>query len=108
MKKLFIAFTLLLAGVMLNGAVIVDNNKSDYEIIVRREGYLDTLEILVEPADSSVLENYGTLEGLQSRIRARLRVTLQLDAAVRLVEPNTLKRFEGKGKYVTDLRNLKN
>ena len=79
-----------------------------YEIIVRREGYLDTLEILVEPANASVLENYGTLEGLQSRIRARLRVTLQLDAAVRLVEPNTLKRFEGKGKYVTDLRNLKN
>lgn len=75
-----------------------------YEIVVRREGYLDTLEILVEPTDSSALENYASLESLQNTIRARLRVTLQLDAKVRLVEPHTLKRFEGKGKHVTDLR----
>ena len=28
------------------------------------------------------------------------------DARVRLVEPHTLKRFEGKGKHVTDMRKL--
>ena len=77
-----------------------------YEIIVRREGYLDTLEILVEPVEESMLENYASLEEMQNSIRSRLRVTLQLDARVRLVEPHTLKRFEGKGKHVTDMRKL--
>ena len=37
MQKLFTAFMLLLAGFMLGGAVIVDNGKSDYEIIVRKD-----------------------------------------------------------------------
>ena len=36
-EKLFTAFMLLLAGVMLKGAVIVDNGRSDYEIIVRKD-----------------------------------------------------------------------
>lgn len=75
-----------------------------YEIVVRREGYLDTLEILVEPVDASALENYASLKNLQNSIHTQLRIVLQLDAKVSLVEPNTLKRFEGKGKNVTDLR----
>lgn len=75
-----------------------------YEIIVRRDNYLDTIEILVEPLDETMLESFSRLEALQNSIRAKLRVILQLDAKVRLVEPHTLKRFEGKGKHVTDMR----
>lgn len=75
-----------------------------YEIIVRRDNYLDTIEILVEPLDETMLESFSRLESLQNSIRAKLRVILQLDAKVRLVEPHTLKRFEGKGKHVTDMR----
>jgi phenylacetate-CoA ligase len=77
----------------------------NYEIIVRRENYLDEMEILVELIDASLLERYSELEGLMERIRQRLRAMLLLDAKVRLVEPLTLKRFEGKAKRVTDLRN---
>ena len=75
-----------------------------YEIIVRRDNYLDTIEILVEPLDETMLESFARLEALQNSIRAKLRVILQLDARVRLVEPHTLQRFEGKGKHVTDMR----
>lgn len=75
-----------------------------YEIIVRRDNYLDTIEILVEPLDETMLESFARLEALQNSIRAKLRVILQLDARVRLVEPHTLRRFEGKGKHVTDMR----
>jgi phenylacetate-CoA ligase len=77
----------------------------NYEIIVRRENYLDEMEILVELIDASLLERYSELEGLTERIRRRLHAMLLLDAKVRLVEPLTLKRFEGKAKRVTDLRN---
>ncbi|HRR90192.1 MAG TPA: phenylacetate--CoA ligase, partial [Eubacteriales bacterium] len=77
-----------------------------YEIIVRREGALDTLEVLAEVADVSLLENYGNLEKLREKIRHNLKTVLQLDAKVRLVEPMSLKRFEGKAKRVTDLRKI--
>ena len=38
------------------------------------------------------------------RIRRPVGTVLQLDVEVTLVSPNTLKRFEGKAKRVTDLR----
>ena len=75
-----------------------------YEIIVRREDALDEMEVLVELLDASLLERYGELERLTERIRKQLRTALLVDARVRLVEPQTLKRFEGKAKRVTDLR----
>jgi phenylacetate-CoA ligase len=77
----------------------------NYELIVRRENYLDDMEILVELIDAKLLDNFSELEGLTERIRHRLHAMLLLDAKVRLVEPMTLKRFEGKAKRVTDLRN---
>lgn len=75
-----------------------------YEIIVRREDALDEMEVLVELLDASLLERYSELERLTERIRKQLRAALLIDARVRLVEPQTLKRFEGKAKRVTDLR----
>lgn len=78
----------------------------NYEIIVRREGYLDSLEVLVEVNDAQLLINFASLESLQSRIRHSLKTVLQIDAKVKLVEPLSLKRYEGKAKRVTDLRKI--
>ncbi len=75
-----------------------------YEIIVTRENWLDQLEVLVELADASLLDNYTKLEGLQNKIKHELRTVLSLDAKVTLVHPATLKRFQGKAQRVTDLR----
>ena len=58
----------------------------------------------MELVDASLLEKYSELEKVRDRIRAQLRTVLQLDVEVTLVSPNTLKRFEGKAKRVTDLR----
>ena len=75
-----------------------------YEIIVTKNGYMDALEILVEPKDIKLLESFDKLETLINKIRKNLRTILQIDAKVRLVEPETLKRFEGKASHVTDKR----
>lgn len=90
-------------GVLLNFKEIQGN----YEIIVDRVDYMDTLEVFVEVADGELLTDYSLLQKLQADIRARLKVVLQIDAKVKLVEPLSLKRFEGKAKRVTDKRNLK-
>jgi phenylacetate-CoA ligase len=75
-----------------------------YNIIVRKKGYLDDLEVKVELADETLLEDFRKLEGLQDMIRHRLRVILSIDAAVRLVQPKTIARSEGKAKRIIDLR----
>lgn len=88
-------------GVLLNIAELGGGN---YEIIVTRDGHMDKLEIRVELRDSSLLDNFSALEALHAKIRHQLKTVLQIDAVVKLVEPLSLKRYEGKAKRVTDLR----
>lgn len=78
----------------------------NYEITVTREGHMDNLEIKVEVNNASLLENYALLESLVKTIKQKLKVVLQIDATVKLVEPLSLKRYEGKAKRVTDLRKI--
>ena len=75
-----------------------------YEIVVGRVNYMDTLEVRVEVDDAGLLTDYSKLEELVAKIRHALRVVLQLDVKVRLVEPFSIKRAEGKVKRVIDLR----
>lgn len=75
-----------------------------YEIVVRKDGYLDKIEVLVEVLDASLLLSFSALEALEKKIKHRLYTVLNIDADLKLVEPESLKRFEGKAKRVTDLR----
>lgn len=82
----------------------MDEVGNSYEIIVSREGFMDTMEVLIEIKDETLLANYHLLDNLREKIRHKLHTVLQLDVKVRLVEPMTLKRFEGKARRVQDLR----
>lgn len=76
-----------------------------YEIVVTNEGYMDKLEVKVELGDGILLEDFTALEQLRGKVRSSLHTTLNIDAKVTLVSSGTLKRFEGKARRVTDLRN---
>ena len=69
-----------------------------------RVNYLDTLEVKVEVDDANLLTDYSKLEELVAKIKHKLRVVLQIDVKVKLVEPFSIKRAEGKVKRVTVLR----
>ena len=58
-----------------------------YEIIVDRVNYMDTIEVRVEVGDTGLLTDYSKLEELVAKIRHKLRVVVQLDVKVKLVEP---------------------
>ena len=75
-----------------------------YEIVVGRKGHSDTLQVKVEISPDNMKDSYRALESLEREVREKLHVVLGLDAEVKLVSPNTLQRFEGKAKRVTDLR----
>jgi phenylacetate-CoA ligase len=68
---------------------------------------MDTIEIQVEVADGSILDSYRKLEAFENEIKHDLRVVLQLDAKVKLVEPRSIERTAGKAKRVLDLRDKK-
>ncbi|MHB8064821.1 MAG: phenylacetate--CoA ligase family protein, partial [Ruminiclostridium sp.] len=76
-----------------------------YQIIVTKKGYMDAIEVQVELIDGKLLEKFSELEKLEQKIRHQLKIVLQIDAKVRLVEPKSIERSVGKAKRVIDLRN---
>lgn len=83
----------------------MENVSPHYQLIVRREGYADTLEIQVELTDTSLLESFGKIQELQNRIKHNVHTVLGIQCKVSIVEPNTIERFVGKAKRIVDLRN---
>ncbi|MBR6755095.1 MAG: phenylacetate--CoA ligase, partial [Clostridia bacterium] len=77
----------------------------NYLIVLRREGYSDSMEVRVELVDGSLLDRYGELVALQKRIHDNIKNILGIEIKVNLVEPNSIERFTGKAKRVLDLRN---
>lgn len=75
-----------------------------YEIIVDRKNHSDILTIRVELAPASMTDDFAELEKIRNKLKASLRTMLGLDAIIQLESPNTLQRFEGKAKRVTDNR----
>lgn len=76
-----------------------------YQLILRREGYMDTLEVRVELTDGSLLDEYKKLSEIQKDVRAHLKTVLGIETKVTLCEPKSIERFQGKAKRIIDLRN---
>jgi len=77
-----------------------------YQLIVDRVDNLDTLEVLVEMTYEMFSDEVKQLENIERKIRAEIESTLGISAKVRLVEPRTIERSEGKAKRVIDKRKM--
>jgi phenylacetate-CoA ligase len=75
-----------------------------YLLIVDRENNLDTLELQVEVEQQFFLDKISELQKLSKKIQCTLESTLGLSINVKLVEPKTIERSEGKAKRVIDKR----
>lgn len=78
----------------------------NYQIIVDRVNNTDTFEINVEMNEDLFTDEVKEIESIEKRITTQLRSTLGLGAKVRLVNPKSIERFEGKAKRVIDRRKL--
>jgi phenylacetate-CoA ligase len=79
-----------------------------YQIIVDRIDNLDTLEVQVEVSEK-LFENADEVKVLQNterRIVKDIKDYLGISAKVKLVEPKSLQRFEGKASRVQDRRHI--
>ncbi|SET59581.1 phenylacetate-CoA ligase [[Clostridium] polysaccharolyticum] len=77
-----------------------------YLMIVDRVNNHDTLEVLVEVEERFFSDEIKQLEGLTKKIAHVIQQAIGLAVKVKLVEPRTLERSEGKAKRVIDKRQL--
>ncbi len=77
-----------------------------YLLTVDRVDNLDTLEISVEMSPKMFSDKVKKVEELEMKIRKEIVSTLSINAKVKLVEPKTIERSEGKAKRVVDKRKI--
>lgn len=75
-----------------------------YLMIVDRVNNLDTLEVQVEVEERFFSDEIKQLEKLAKDIAHVIQMAIGLAVKVKLVEPRTLERTEGKSKHVIDNR----
>lgn len=77
-----------------------------YMLVVDRKNNLDTLEVQVEVRRDFFSDDIGSMLKLKKTLSDRLKSVLSISADVKLVEPNSITRSEGKSKRVIDKRVL--
>jgi len=86
--------------------VRVEGVEPHYLLIVDRKDNLDTLEVQVEVNEQMFSDEIKVLQSLARRIEKEIKDMLGVTSTVKLVEPKTIQRSEGKAKRVQDNRKL--
>ncbi|MBE0599027.1 MAG: phenylacetate--CoA ligase [Desulfuromonadales bacterium] len=84
--------------------VQIEGVEPHYQLIVDREENLDTLEIQVEVNERIFSDEVKVLQVISGRIGKEVKDLLGVTCKVRLVEPKSLARSEGKAQRVIDRR----
>ena len=84
----------------------IGDTEPHYQLIVDREGNLDDLEIWVEVSERIFSDEIRKLEELEAKIKREILSILGISARIKLVEPKTITRSEGKAKRVIDRRDV--
>jgi len=82
----------------------IEGCEPHYQIIVDRKGALDTLEIQIEVTENIFFDEMKRQRAFLEMIEKRIDSVLGVGATVKLVEPNSITRHEGKAKRVIDNR----
>ncbi len=77
-----------------------------YMMIVDREDNMDILTVMVEVDESVFSDEIRKLDALRNKIAAVLKQALGISVRVKLVEPKSIRRSEGKAVRVIDNRKL--
>lgn len=78
----------------------------NYQIVVDRINNLDRMEVQVEMSDEMFSDTVKDLESVERHIADAMHSTLNIQAKVRLLEPKSIPRSEGKAKRVIDNRKI--
>ncbi|MDR1532036.1 MAG: phenylacetate--CoA ligase [Clostridiales bacterium] len=82
------------------------NVSPHYRIIVDRKNNLDAMTVEIEMSENIFSDHVKGIEATESNIRKKIESVLGISCGVRLVEPKTIARSEGKAKRVIDNRKI--
>jgi phenylacetate-CoA ligase len=77
-----------------------------YQLIVDRQGQLDTLEVQVEVDETTFSDEVKQLQALAQNLQKQIKDYFTVSVKVKLVEPRSIPRSEGKAKRVIDKRQI--
>jgi len=77
-----------------------------YQLVVERDGSLDTIEAQVEVSEEFFSDEVKGLETLALKLRTNIKDLLGISCKIKLVEPKTIQRSEGKAQRVIDKRKI--
>ena len=87
--------------------VLIENGyPANYQIIVDRQTNTDSIEVRVEISESTFTDTIRGMAAAERKMEAAFKSLLGIAAKVRLMEPGSIERSEGKAKRVIDRRNL--
>jgi len=86
--------------------VRIEGVEPHYLLIIDRKDNLDTLEVQVEVNEGMFSDEIKVLQALSRRIEKEIKDMLGVTCTVKLVEPKTIQRSEGKAQRVRDNRTL--
>ncbi|MGI5851795.1 MAG: phenylacetate--CoA ligase [Clostridiales bacterium] len=87
-------------------SILIDIGETEphYLLVIDRVGNMDNLEVWVEVSEKLFSDEVRKLEELNRRIAHEIQSTLGLTVRVKLVEPKTIERSQGKAVRVIDRR----
>ena len=77
---------------------------AQYQLILTTKGTLDHVQLQVETVPEFPFDEVRRLEQLKKDLQKALKDNLQVAVEVKIVEPKTIERSEGKAKRIIDLR----
>lgn len=84
----------------------MDDVEPHYQLLVEREGNLDTLTVMVEVGEQIFSDEVKHLQDFERKISNNIKDYLGVSAKVKLVEPKSIARSEGKAVRVIDKREI--
>jgi phenylacetate-CoA ligase len=85
----------------------IEETEPHYQIVVDRgETHLDEVELHVEVEPSFFTDETKSLEKIKAKIASEIKQELGIAVIIKLVEPKSIPRSEGKAKRVIDKRTL--
>jgi phenylacetate-CoA ligase len=83
-----------------------DGIEPHYQMVVEREGRLDTLTVMVEVNEKIFSDEVKELQDMERKLEDNIKEILAVSARVKLVEPKSIQRSEGKAVRVIDKREI--
>ncbi len=83
----------------------IEGCEPHYQLIVRRDGASDTLEVNIEVTENIFFDEMKKQRAFLEGVERKIHSVLGLGVTVKLVEPNSIPRHEGKAQRVIDQRN---